>query len=90
MSREGGPVLQLRGEELQAARPRRYRLPRRGQARHSALGAVRPVTLPPHVHGVALGSLLRGEGGGVSQAVVIRLVWGGQGVGGRHGWSSWI
>lgn len=90
MSSEGGPVLQLRGKELQAARPRRYRLSRRRQARHPSFDPVRPMTLPPHVHGVALGPLLRGEGGGVSQAIMIRLMWGGQSVCGRHGRSSWI
>lgn len=90
MSGEGGPVLQLGGEELQAAGPRGYGLARRSQARHPSFHPVRPMTLPPHVHGVALGPLLGGEGGGVPQAVMVGLVWGGQSVCGRHGRSSWI
>lgn len=84
MSGEGGPVLQLGGEHLQAAGARRYRLPGGRQAGHRGLVPVRPVALPPHVHGVALRPLLGGEGGGVAQAVVVRLVWGRQSVSGGH------
>lgn len=90
MPSEGGSVLQLRREELQAACPHRYTLTRRRQARHPAFDPMWPMALPPHVHGVPLGPLLRGKGGGVSQAIVIGLMWGRQSVCGRHGWSSWI
>lgn len=71
MSSEGGPVLQLRREELQATGTCRYSLSRGRQARHPAFDAVRSVALPSHVHGVALRPLLRGEGGGIAQAVMI-------------------
>lgn len=90
MSSEGGPVLQLGGEELQAAGTCRYGLPRRRQARHPTLDPVWSMTLPPHVHGVALRPLLRGEGGGVAQAVVIRLMWRRQSVSGGHPCSSGV
>lgn len=90
MPGEGGPVLQLGGEELQATGSRGYRLAWCGQAHHAALGAVWSVALPPHVHGMALRPLLGGEGGGVAQAIVIRLVWGRQSVSGRYSCSSWI
>lgn len=74
VSSEGGPVLQLGGEELQATGTCWYRLPRRRQAHHPTLDTVWSVALPPHVHGVSLRPLLRGEGGGVAQAVMIRLM----------------
>lgn len=91
VSGQGGPVLQLRGEELQAAGSGRDRLPGRRQARHAAVFEhVRSMAFPPHVHGVALRSLLRGEGGGVAQPVVIRLVRRRQSVGVGHRWSSGV
>lgn len=90
VSSEGGPVLQLGGEELQAAGSCRYHLPWCRQARHPTLDPVGTVALPSHVHGVALRPLLRGEGGGIAQAVMIRLMWGRQSVSGRHPCSSWV
>lgn len=88
MSGEGGPVLQLGGEYLQAAGSCWYHLPWRRQARHPTLDAVGSVALPPHVHGVAMRPLLGGEGRGVAQAVMIRLVRGRQSVSGGHPCSS--
>lgn len=71
MSSEGGPVLQLRGEELQATGACRYGLSWCRQACHPTFDPMWSLALPPHVHGVALRPLLRGEGGGIAQAVMI-------------------
>ncbi len=90
VSSEGGPVLQLRGEELQATGTCWYCLPWCRQACHPTLNSVRSVALPPHVHGVALRPLLRGEWGGIAQAVMIRLMWRRQSVSGGHPCSSWV
>lgn len=71
MSSEGGPVLQLRREELQTAGACWYGLSWSRQTRHPTFDPMWSVALPPHVHGVALRPLLRGERGGIAQAVMI-------------------
>lgn len=71
MSSEGGAVLQLRGEQLQTTGTCWYGLSWRRQAHHVAFPSVRSMSLPPHVHGVSLRPLLRGEGRRVAQAIVI-------------------
>lgn len=90
VSSEGGPVLQLWGEELQATGSRWYRLPWGRQAGHRRLHSVWSVAFPSHVHGVALWPLLRGERRGIAEAVMIRLVRGRQSVSGGHPRSSWV
>ena len=71
-----GAVLELRGEELQAAGAGGHALP----DHQAGVRPVRPVPLPPHVHGVPVGALLRREGAGVAQAVGERFVGRRQGV----------
>ncbi|TNN53566.1 hypothetical protein EYF80_036209 [Liparis tanakae] len=70
-------VLQLRRQQLEAAGPRG----RARRHRQPLLGAVRPLVVPPHVHGVAVRPLLRGEGAGVALAVRQRVVRRGERVG---------
>lgn len=90
VSSEGGAVLQLRWEQLQTTGTCWYCLSWWGQARHAAFTSVRSVSLPPHIHWVALRPLLRGEGGGVAKAIVIWLMRRRQSVSGGHPWSSGI
>lgn len=73
-----GAVLQLGREELEAGGSGGHPL----SHRQPPLTAppVGPLTLPPHVHGVAVRSMLGGEGGCVAQAVGEGLMRGGQGV----------
>ncbi|KAG7271350.1 LOW QUALITY PROTEIN: hypothetical protein CRUP_006842 [Coryphaenoides rupestris] len=49
--------------------------------RQALLGPVGPLVVPPHVHGVAVGPLLRGEGAGVALTVHQRVVGRREGVG---------
>lgn len=65
-------VLQLWGQELEAAGSGGYSLP----DQQSLVSPVRPLVIPPYVHGVAVWPLLGGEGAGVSLTIRQRVMWG--------------
>lgn len=90
MPSESSPVLELRREELQATGTCGDPLPGCGQSPHPTFDSMGPMALPPHVHGVALRPLLRGERGGIAQAIVVRFMWRWQSVSGGYPCSSWV
>lgn len=67
-------VLQLRRQKLEAAGSGGHALPHR----QPLIRPVRPLVVPPDIHGVAMRSLLGGEGAGVALTVRQRVMWGRQ------------